>query len=107
MHFSFKECSQQISLKGGMHVGLLTAHPHSRTEKLMSNDNMVPLDSQSLDYEVMASLMQSKNQSMALELNLRLTRKLQRSVSQIIAPPALLVALSWAVYMIKLIKEVL
>ena len=87
-----------------MHVGLLKTHPHSRTEKLMSDENMVPLDSQSLDYEVMASLMQS-NQSMALELNLRLTRKLPRSISQIIAPPALLVALSWAVYMIKLMKR--
>ena len=88
-----------------MHVGLLKTHPHSRTEKLMSDENMVPLDSESLDYEVMASLMQSNNQSMALELNLRLTRKLPRSISQIIAPPALLVALSWAVYMIKLTKR--
>ena len=88
-----------------MHVGLLKTHPHSRTEKLMSDENMVPLDSENLDYEVMAALTQSKNQSMALELNLRLTRKLQRSISQIIAPPALLVALSWAVYMIKLTKR--
>ena len=88
-------------LKGGMHIGLLKTHPHSRTEKLMSDENMVPLDSESLDYEVTAALTQSKNQSMALELNLRLTRRLLRSIFQIIAPPALLVALSWAVFMIK------
>ena len=53
------------------------------------------LDSLNLDYDATVSIKQSTKHSWALALQLRMKRKIRRSVVQIICPPGLLVMVSW------------
>ena len=55
----------------------------------------IALDSQNLDYNATASLSKPPGSNSHIFLQLKLRRKITRSVIQIILPPALLVMISW------------
>ena len=55
----------------------------------------IALDSQNLDYNATASLSKPPGSNSHIFLELKLRRKITRSVIQIILPPALLVMISW------------
>ena len=63
--------------------------------KLLSNEEHMQLDSLNLDYDATVSIKQSAKHSWALALQLRMKRKIRRSVVEIICPPGLLVMVSW------------
>ena len=61
--------------------------------KLLTEDKTANLALQNMDYEVMASLKESG--STTLVLNIKMKRKITKGITQIIAPPGILVAVSW------------
>ena len=62
--------------------------------KLVSEEDRVLLNSLSSDYKSYVSL-ESKTESRALTLKIEMKRKIFPGVLQIIAPPGLLVVVSW------------
>ena len=63
--------------------------------KLLSSKEQMPLDSLNLDYDATVSIKKSSKQPWGLALQLRMKRKIRRSVVEIICPPGLLVMVSW------------
>ena len=61
--------------------------------KLLTEDKTANLALKNMDYEVMASLKESGFTT--LVLNIKMKRKITKGITQIIAPPGILVAVSW------------
>ena len=66
----------------------------SKNVQLLSEKIGYQLDSSNLDYEVIVSLKRSDRVGL-LDLEIKLNRKLMRSLIEVISPPAFLVQLSW------------
>ena len=65
-------------------------------EELMSEEEMISLNSLSQDYEVASASIKSSKQAQALTLKIALKRNIMKGALQIIGPPGLLVVVSWA-----------
>ena len=63
--------------------------------QMMSQHGDIDLESLNLDYTATASLKKSNRHSYALDLEIKLTRKFLRSFLELIAPPGMLVVVSW------------
>ena len=64
-------------------------------KKFMSDEGLVPLNSLSEDYPIAYGSLQASNKSQALTLKITLKRNIAKGILQMIAPPGLLVAVSW------------
>ena len=62
---------------------------------MVSQYGDIDLESLNLDYTATASLKKSNRHSYALDLEIKLTRKFLRSFLELIAPPGMLVVVSW------------
>ena len=63
--------------------------------ELLSERGEVVLNAVNLDYNAASKLEQSKLNYWALSLEIKMTRKMMQSFIKIIAPPGLLVIVSW------------
>ena len=72
---------------------------------LLSEKGQVTLNSLNLDYNAIATLKQSIAHDWALSLEIKMTRKIVQSYVQIIAPPGLLVIVSWVTKNANFINE--
>ena len=93
----FQVCTQYIELNehhgnSTLDLNILSFRPYSWM-KLLTEDKTANLAFQNMDYEVMASLKESG--STTLVLNIKMKRKITKGITQIIAPPGILVAVSW------------
>ena len=61
----------------------------------MSDQDVSDLDTLNLDYYATASLKKSERVEWALDFELKLTRKIPRSIIEKILPSAMLVMVSW------------
>ena len=69
--------------------------PQGGSTLVLSEQKYVKLNSHNLDYDATASLRKSKDKIWVLILEVRLKRKISRSIIEIIAPSGLLVIVSW------------
>ena len=67
---------------------------------LMPKGQEFYLESMKLDYDATVSLTQSEEHRDNLKLEFKLSRRLVRSVIEIIGPPGLLVMVSWVSYLL-------
>ena len=91
-------CQQEIYGEENFNLGILTFSDSFKDQnpmELLSETGGVPLNSLTLDYTASSSLKESKINHWALSLEIRMERKALQSFVQIIAPPGLLVVVSW------------
>ena len=95
LNFVFQICQQDIYEKDHHDLELLS-FGGSWTEKFMSEEESVNLNSLTQEYEVDYASLQNLNHSHALTLKITMKRKIAEGVLQIIAPHGLFVVVSWA-----------
>ena len=91
-------CQQEIYGEENFNLGILTFSDSFKDQnpmELLSETGGVPLNSLTLDYTASSTLKKSKINDWALSLEIRMERKVLQSFVQIIAPPGLLVVVSW------------
>ena len=70
---------------------------------MISEQDLVELDTLNLDYYATASLKKSNRVKWALDFELELTRKIARSIIEKILPSAMLVMVSWVKLFFKVV----
>ena len=99
-HIFLQVCQQEIYGEENFNLGILTFSDSFKDQnpmELLSETDEVPLNSLTLDYTATSTLKESKINHWALSLEIRMERKVLQSFVQIIAPPGLLVVVSWVI----------